>query len=48
MYNYYFYNREKCVNTENYIVTNQVNEVPVSESVNEGKVVPEDIRLRIR
>ncbi|GBB87356.1 hypothetical protein RclHR1_01380018 [Rhizophagus clarus] len=49
MYNYYFYNREKCVNTENCVVIDQINnnKVPISERVNEGKVIPEDIRLRI-
>ncbi|SRR6266542_1762992 len=42
MYNYYFYNREKNISTENHIITNK------APDVNEGKVIPEDIRLRIR
>lgn len=45
MYNYYFYNREECVNNN---IDRTNNKVPVSERVNEGKVIPEDIRLRIR
>lgn len=50
MYNYYFYNCEKNIDTESRMVIDQVNnnKVPVSERVNEGKVIPEDIRLRIR
>ncbi|RIA88041.1 acyl-CoA N-acyltransferase [Glomus cerebriforme] len=49
MYNYYFYNLEKSINTENCpAVIDQVNnKIPVSECINEGKVIPEDIRLRI-
>jgi hypothetical protein len=49
MYNYYFYNCEKNIDTKNRIVIDQVNnKVSVLEHVNEGKVIPEDIRLRIR
>ncbi|PKK71404.1 histone acetyltransferase type B catalytic subunit [Rhizophagus irregularis] len=44
MYNYYFYKREECVNNN---IDRTNNKVPVSERVNEGKVIPEDIRLRI-
>ncbi|CAG8440834.1 7101_t:CDS:10 [Funneliformis mosseae] len=43
MYNYYFYNREKNISTEN----NINDKVPNSICVNEGKILPEDIRLRI-